>query len=98
MKLREFLKKEIGTIQIDWEKIEEHMGFTIHKDLKDFYSRDAGKNIKDVVNFIEEKFIVKTGNTRNDTWFSFNNCEGRAEMISAIGHSLASFTLILAKF
>ena len=39
MKLREFLKKEIGTIQIDWEKVEEHMRFTIHKDLKEFYSR-----------------------------------------------------------
>ena len=39
MKIRDFKIKEIGTIQIDWEKIEEHMGFAIHKDLKDFYSR-----------------------------------------------------------
>lgn len=31
------------------------MGFTIHKDLKDFYSRDAGKDIKGVVDFVEEK-------------------------------------------
>ncbi len=57
MKLREFLKKEIGTIQIDWDKVEEHIGFTIHKDLKNFYSRDAGKDIKDVVDFVEEKFM-----------------------------------------
>ena len=81
MKLREFLKKEIGTIQIDWEKVEEHMGFTIHKDLKEFYSRDAGKDVKDVVNFAEEKFIEKTGDERNDTWFSFNNCEGKVEYV-----------------
>ncbi len=79
MKLQEFLKKEIGTIQIDWKKVEDHMGFTIHKDLKDFYSRAAGKDIKGVVNFVEEKFIEKTGNERNDTWFSFNQCEGKVE-------------------
>ena len=61
MKLRDFKNKEIGTIQIDWKKIEEHMGFAIHKDLKDFYSRDAGKDIKGIVNFTAGKFVVKTG-------------------------------------
>lgn len=79
MKLQEFLKKETGAIQIDWEKAETHMGFTIHKDLKSFYSRDAGKDIKGVVDFAEEKFIEKTGNERNDTWFSFNHCKGKVE-------------------
>ena len=79
MKIRDFKIKEIGTIQIDWEKIEEHMGFAIHKDLKDFYSRDAGKDIKDIVDFTEAKFVIKTGDERNDTWFSFNSCEGKVE-------------------
>ncbi len=32
MKLHEFLKKEIGAIQIDWKKAEERIGFTIYKD------------------------------------------------------------------
>ncbi len=76
MKLCEFLKIEAGTMQIDWENVEKHMGFAIHKDLKDFYSRNTGKNIEGTVNFVQKKFIEKTGNKRNDTWFSFNRCEG----------------------
>ncbi len=76
MKLCEFLKIEAGTMQIDWENVEKHMGFAIHKDLKDFYSRNKGKNIEGTVNFVQKKFIEKTGNKRNDTWFSFNRCEG----------------------
>ena len=56
-----------------------HLQFAIHKDLKDFYSRDAGKDIKGIVNFTAEKFVVKTGDERNDTWFSFNSCEGKVE-------------------
>lgn len=76
MKLCEFLKIEAGTMQIDWENVEKHMGFAIHKDLKDFYSRNTGKDIEGTVNFVQKKFIEKTGNKRNDTWFSFNRCEG----------------------
>lgn len=64
-----------GTLNIDWDDIETRLGFKLHENIKDFYSRIICKSVEGTIDFTEEKFIEKTGDTRNDTWFSFNGCE-----------------------
>ena len=67
------------TVSIDWMKVEETVGFSLHPDLKKFYSRflcEDRENISGKFTLIEDKFIKKTGNERFDKWFSLNECEG----------------------
>lgn len=78
-KLKDYFKAGKNSNPIDWTKVEESLGFVIHDDLKDFFSRMGKKDISDIVDFRESEFIVKTGDKRNDTWFSFNECEGKTE-------------------
>lgn len=78
-KIEDLLKAEIGAVCIGWQRIEETLGFSIHKDLKDFYSRILCRKINGEVDFVEAEFLEKTGNERNDTWISFNECEGKVE-------------------
>lgn len=77
--LKELIDATPDTIRIDWIKVEETIGFSLHSDLKKFYSRllcGEQKKILGKFFLIEEKFIKKTGNKRFDTWFSLNECEG----------------------
>ena len=78
--LKELIHATADTIKIDWLKVEETIGFPLHYDLKNFYSRILCAEQKTISgDFIlnETYFIQKTGNERFDTWFSFNGCEGR---------------------
>ena len=77
--IQDFVNSNTDTICIDWEKAEEEVGFRIHQDLKDFYTRLNGTKIGGKVNFIESKFLEKTGNEEYDTWISSNECEGNVE-------------------
>ena len=79
--LKEFMQAEKGTLEIDWEKVEEYVGFSIHEDLKDFYSRIEARRIDGEVDFVEDVFVQKTGHERNDTWLSFNGCEEEVEYL-----------------
>ena len=78
--LKELIHATADTIKIDWLKVEETIGFPLHYDLKNFYSRILCAEQKTISgDFIlnETDFIQKTGNERYDTWFSFNGSEGR---------------------
>ena len=33
-----------GTIEVDWAAVEQELGFAVHENLKDFYSRVLGRN------------------------------------------------------
>ena len=77
--VQELLNGRPGTISIDWTGVEKEVRFPVHQDLKDFYSRLTETRNYGKVDFAEAKFIEKTGDKRNDTWFSFNECEGSVE-------------------
>lgn len=79
--IKDLINTSANTVKIDWLKVEEIIGFQLHYDLKNFYSRilceeQTQKSISGNFNLIEDKLIQKTGNERFDTWFSFNECEG----------------------
>ncbi len=77
--IKDLINTSANTVKIDWIKVEETIGFPLHYDLKNFYSRilcEEQKVISGNFNLVEDKFIQKTGNVRFDTWFSFNECEG----------------------
>lgn len=78
-KINQFAATPKGNLDVDWNRVENFLGFRLHENLKDFYSRILCEHIRGVVDFSEEKFIKKTGNQRNDKWFSFNECEGETE-------------------
>lgn len=76
--IHDLIKATPYTVNIDWQKVEEKTGFLLHEDLKNFYSRlVSAERIKGILDIREDKFIIKTGNERFDTWFSFNECEGK---------------------
>lgn len=77
--IKNLLTTPKDTLKIEWSEIENKIGFKLNDNLKDFYSRIICKSVKGIVDFSEEKFIKPTGNNRNDTWFSFNECEGNVE-------------------
>lgn len=77
--LSDFVKTATDTIKIDWQKAEETIGFSLHSDLKKFYSRllcGEQKIISGDFLLNESDFIKPTGNERFDKWYSFNECEG----------------------
>lgn len=80
MNLATFVKTQPNNIAIDWNKAEDELGFILHKNIKDFYSRTFGKCIKGRVNFTADKFLKKTDNEKFDNWFTFNKCEGIVEV------------------
>ncbi|SJU15488.1 Uncharacterised protein [Clostridioides difficile] len=41
-KMKEFQKTASGKIKLDWNSVEEEIGFKLHDNLKDFYSRILG--------------------------------------------------------
>ena len=63
--LKELIHATADTIKIDWLKVEETIGFPLHYDLKNFYSRILCAEQKTISgDFIlnETDFIQKTGN------------------------------------
>ena len=83
-KIKDFMKGEKGTLEIDWKKVEEYVGFSIHEDLKDFYSRMKCKTINGIIEFRKEKFIQNTGNERYDTWLSEEKVEYELEPLNSL--------------
>lgn len=76
--LRDLLEAQSGSVGIDWSRVEEVLEFPVHDDLKAFYSRLACGRVSGTVHFTESSMLERTGDRRNDTWFSFNECEGDA--------------------
>lgn len=74
--ISEFAKTSKNTLNIDWDKVEKSIGYTLHENTKDFFSRITAKKVNGRVNFVEKDFVIPTNNERNDNWFSFNDCEG----------------------
>lgn len=73
--IKQLINASAGSVKIDWYKIEKHLGFKIHNNVKDFYSRlvcDEKFGFRGRMKFVREKFIIPTGNDRYDT-FLFNN-------------------------
>ncbi len=80
MKMSTFLEKTRENVNIDWNEVENYLGFKLHDNVKVFFSRTLSEDgIQGVVNFCEKDFIEQTGDVRNDKWLSFNHCEGKVE-------------------
>lgn len=77
MEFKELAKTTPNTVHVDWDKVEKAVGFLVHDNIKNFYSRGYGKYVRGSLNFNEEKMLIKTGDLRNDKWFSENECEGK---------------------
>ncbi len=72
----DWLRKNDFVSNINWEQVEAHLGFCIHSDLKNCYTKIIHKTIEGQIDFVEKDFLEETGDERNDTWISFNQCEG----------------------
>lgn len=75
-KIKELQKAANGTIKINWNPVEEKIGFKIHNNLKDFYSRILGdKNksgtITGTMQFTPSEFVKKYIN--KDNWLEDAN-------------------------
>lgn len=89
-KIKELQKTTGGTIAIDWNLVEENIGFKLHDNLKDFYSRILGsKNksgyISGIIKFNPAEFVKRYVN--KDNWL--NDANGNS--------TCAEFTLCLLK-
>ncbi|MCQ2012016.1 hypothetical protein [Clostridium butyricum] len=94
-KMKEFQKTAGGTINLDWNLVEEEIGFKLHDNLKDFYSRILGsknrilgnKNksgiISGIIKFNLTEFVKRYANKEN--WLDDTNSN----------NSYAEFTLCL---
>ena len=73
--IKQLISTSASSVKIDWERIESYLGFTIHNNIKDFYSRivvDDKCGFKGRMKFVREKFIIQMGNDKYDR-FLFNN-------------------------
>lgn len=73
--LEKFLNTPKNTLNVDWSLVEKKIGFEIHENIKDFYSRivcDEKFGFRGRMRFIREKFIKSTGNKDYDN-FLFTN-------------------------
>ncbi|GAA0787790.1 hypothetical protein [Hathewaya limosa] len=89
-KIKEFQKTAGGTIELDWNSVEEKIGFKLHNNLKNFYSRILGsKNksgiISGIIKFNPTEFVNRYAN--NDNWLDD----------ASVNNSYAEFTLCLLK-
>ena len=64
---------------INWDAVEEKLGFAVHPDLKEFYTVVGVQDMVNSIHFKESEWIKPIGNKVFDTWFSFNQCEGNIE-------------------
>ncbi len=58
--IQDLINTSANTVKIDWIKVEETIGFPLHYDLKNFYSRilcEEQKVISGNFNLVEDKFI-----------------------------------------
>lgn len=74
MNIEDLKKIPPNTLKIDWEAVENHIGFKLHENVKDFYSRIYCAENK---RFIEgnmplnlPELIKQTGNEAFDNWLS----------------------------
>lgn len=73
--IKELINEPAGSVKIDWCKVEKHLGFKMHNNVKNFYSRivcDEKIEFRGRMKFIRDKFIIPTGNQRYDK-FLFDN-------------------------
>lgn len=73
--IKELINTPTGSVKIDWYEIEKYLGFKIHNNIKDFYSRivcDEKFGFRDRMKFVREKFVIPIGNNKYDG-FLFTN-------------------------
>lgn len=79
MELEKFIETKAGTLKLDWDQIESELGFKVHENAKNFYSRCAEDTIEGYINFTEDAFIRSYENKKYDKWFSCDECEDEIE-------------------
>ena len=76
MSIEEFLNLSKVEEYTNWEEIESKLGFKLHPDIKQFYSKICFNNIKGLVDFSIDKFA-----SDNNKWLNDNGCIGKTEYI-----------------
>ena len=71
MSIEEFLNLSKVEEYTNWEEIESKLGFKLHPDIKQFYSKICFNNIKGLVDFSIDKFA-----SDNNKWLNDNGCIG----------------------
>ena len=64
-RINDWKKTPANTINIDWTMVEKKLGFKLHENLKDFYSRVLNKNIDGIIQFDPERFVKEYINKEN---------------------------------
>ncbi len=67
MKINEFISTANNSIKVDFLKIEEQLGFELHQNIKDFYSRANLKINKFEIKF-KKSLFTETDNKKFDKW------------------------------
>lgn len=69
------------TLNIDWNIVENNLGFKLHANVKDFHSRIVSPSIDFLVQFQFDKFIKPIGNPKFDAWLSnYRQCIFESEL------------------
>lgn len=73
--LQLFAQTRKKTLKINWKKIEKRLGFDLHKNIKDIYSRttcDDVYGIRGRMYFSPKDFVKPSGNEKFDTYLCAN--------------------------
>ena len=80
--MKTFANTSKGTLKLDWDSIERCLGFRLHENVKDFYSRvtyDEKFGIQGVMHFKGTDFVKPTGHERFDHWLLDEELDGNVE-------------------
>ena len=64
-KIDDWKKTAPNTLSIDWAAVEEKLGFTLHDELKNLYSRITAKQVKGFMRFEPKEFVKEYVNREN---------------------------------
>lgn len=71
MNLKEFMETPCDTVVIDWEEVQDELGFDLHDNIKNFYSRTFEKCKEFEIKF-KDFLFTSTGNEKFDKWLLDN--------------------------
>lgn len=77
-KIDDWKKTAPNTLKIDWAAVEENLGFALHDNLKDLFSRITAKKVGGVMKYVPSEFVKEYIN--KEDWLEgsnagFPNCE-----------------------
>lgn len=77
-KIDDWKKTAPNTLKIDWAAVEKNLGFVLHDNLKDLYSRITAKKVEGTMKYVPSEFVKEYVNKKD--WLEgsngkFPNCQ-----------------------